>query len=133
MKKISSLQRSFNRSARACLPVLVSIAVVLVVGLSFGGRTSNTPLGGCVSINPGSPRLTVGPVTVKATAGVLGPTDYPTLKAAFDAINAGTHQSLITIWILGNTSETASAVLNASGTGSASYGSILMLSSGAGT
>jgi len=30
-----------------------------------------------------------GPVTVTATCVVMGPTNYPTLKAAFDAINAG--------------------------------------------
>ena len=133
MKKISSLQRSLNRSARACLPVLVSIALALVIALSFAGRASNAPFGGCVSINPGSPPPNLGPVTVKATAGVVGPTDYATLKAAFDAINAGTHQGQITVWILGDTVETASAVLNASGTGSASYNALLMLPSGART
>src|SRR6185503_16771150 len=31
-------------------------------------------------------------VVVTATAATVGPTSYPTLKAAFDAINAGTHQ-----------------------------------------
>ena len=129
MKKISSLQRSLNRSARACLPLLVSIAVALVIGLAFAGRAPNAPFGGCVSINPGSPPPNLGPVTVKATAGILVPTDYATLKAAFDAINAGTHQGQITVWILGDTVETASAVLNASGTGAAAYNALLMLPS----
>ena len=68
-------------------------------------------------------------MTVKATAGILVPTDYATLKAAFDAINAGTHQGQITVWILGDTVETASAVLNASGTGAAAYNALLMLPS----
>ena len=59
----------------------------------------------------------------------VGPTasggDYTTLKAAFDAINAGTIKTgVITLQIVGNTTETASAVLNASGTGSASYTSV---------
>lgn len=54
----------------------------------------------------------------------VGATNYTTLKAAFDAINAGTHTGAITISISGNTVETATAVLNASGTGSASYTSI---------
>ena len=52
------------------------------------------------------------------------------MKAAFDAINLGTHQGNITVWILGDTTETASAVLNASGVGSASYSSALMLPNG---
>lgn len=51
-------------------------------------------------------------------------TTYTTLKEAFDAINAGLHSGTILIGISGNTTETASAVLNASGTGSASYLSI---------
>ena len=49
---------------------------------------------------------------------------YFTLKTAFDAINAGTHKGALEIKISGNTSETATAMLNASGTGSASYSSI---------
>lgn len=58
------------------------------------------------------------------------PTTYPTLKDAFDAINAGTHTGTITIAITGDTVETAPAVLNASGTGAASYVSILINPSG---
>jgi len=49
---------------------------------------------------------------------------YSTLKAAFDAINAGTHQGTITIAVNASTTETSSAVLYASGTGSSSYTSI---------
>ncbi len=55
---------------------------------------------------------------------------YPTLKDAFDAINAGTHTGAVTIDVVGNTTETAAAVLNASGTGAASYTSIFMAPSG---
>jgi len=55
-------------------------------------------------------------VRVVATAGTLGPTDYSTLKASFDAINAGTHRGDVGIYLCGNTAETASAVLNASST-----------------
>ncbi|HKM94935.1 MAG TPA: Ig-like domain-containing protein, partial [Prolixibacteraceae bacterium] len=59
-------------------------------------------------------------VSVTATAGTL--TDsYSSLKLAFDTINAGTHKGDIIIKIVANTTETASAVLNASGTGAASY------------
>ena len=57
--------------------------------------------------------------------------DYATLKDAFDAINGGTHTGAITIGVCGDTTETAPAVLNASGTGSASYTSVLMVPNGA--
>lgn len=52
-------------------------------------------------------------------------TSYPTLSAAFAAINAGTHTGAITIALTGNTTEPASPVaLIASGQGSANYTSI---------
>ena len=63
-------------------------------------------------------------VRVSATAATTGPTSYTTLKGAFDALNAGTHQGIITITITGNTTETATATLNASGNGAASYSSV---------
>ncbi|MCX6163832.1 MAG: T9SS type A sorting domain-containing protein [Ignavibacteriae bacterium] len=50
--------------------------------------------------------------------------DYTTLKLAFDAINAGTITGTITLQIIGSTTETALAVLNANGSGGASYSSI---------
>ena len=49
---------------------------------------------------------------------------YTTVKTAFDAINAGTHNGDIVLTITANTTETATAVINASGSGSASYSSI---------
>lgn len=49
---------------------------------------------------------------------------YTTLKAAFDAINAGTLTGNIILQITSNITETASASLNASGSGSASYTSV---------
>jgi hypothetical protein len=67
-------------------------------------------------------------VTVNPGAG-----SYPTLQAAFTAINNGTHTGVITVSIIGDTTETASAVLNASGTGSASYTSISITPTGART
>lgn len=54
---------------------------------------------------------------------------YATLKDAFDAINLGTHTGAITVDIVGNTTETVTAILNASG-GTASYSSILIQPSG---
>ncbi|UKB80429.1 T9SS type A sorting domain-containing protein [Chryseobacterium sp. MEBOG07] len=53
-------------------------------------------------------------VNVSATAGTATGT-YTTLKGAFDAINAGTHQGAISISITASTTETATASLNASG------------------
>lgn len=70
-------------------------------------------------------------VGVTATAGTTTGS-YCTLKAAFDAINAGTHQGTIAISIYGNTTETASAALNASGSGSASYTSVSIQPAGGG-
>src|SRR6266496_4719416 len=75
----------------------------------------------------GMPVGTAGPVTVTATCGVIGPTNYPTLKDAFDAINAGTHQCDIIIDIVSGTIEGSTpATLNGSGAGPASYTSILI-------
>ena len=50
--------------------------------------------------------------------------NYPTLKTAFDAINAGSITGSITLQVTGSTTETSTAVLNASGSGSASYTSV---------
>lgn len=64
-------------------------------------------------------------VTVVATAGVMGPTNYPTLNAAFTAINAGTHQGTIGVGIAVSTIEAGPCVLNSSGSsGGASYTAI---------
>ena len=63
------------------------------------------------------------PVQVTATLGTVS-RSYTTLKAAFDKINDGTHKGAITITIVANTTETATAALNASGNGSASYSSV---------
>jgi len=54
---------------------------------------------------------------------------YPTLKDAFDAINAGTHTGAVTVDIVNNTTEPTRARLNASGIGSASYTSVVVTTS----
>lgn len=75
--------------------------------------------------------LTFGVIGASAQVNVNpGAGSYPTLKDAFDAVNAGTHTGAITIDIVANTTETASAVLNASGVGAADYTSILISPSG---
>lgn len=63
-------------------------------------------------------------ITVTATAATTGPTNYSTLKAAFTAVNAGTHKGSITISISGNTTEAGAVILNASVTGLALYTSL---------
>jgi hypothetical protein len=66
-------------------------------------------------------------VSVTATAGTVGPTPYTTVKLAFDAINAGTHQGAVTVAISANTTEgTTPATLNSNGAGSALYTSVLV-------
>lgn len=63
-------------------------------------------------------------ISLSATLGTTGPTSYSSLKAAFDAVNLGTHKGVITITINGSTTETATAVLMASGVGGSSYTSL---------
>ncbi|WP_294284450.1 T9SS type A sorting domain-containing protein [uncultured Chryseobacterium sp.] len=64
-------------------------------------------------------------ISLTATAGTTTGT-YTTLKDAFDAINGGLHQGAITINVTASTTETASAVLNASGAGNGNYTSVLI-------
>jgi len=59
-------------------------------------------------------------VDLTSTGGTTTGT-FTTLKGAFDAINAGTHTGVISIEITGNTTETVTAQLNASCSGSAVY------------
>ena len=63
-------------------------------------------------------------IDIASTSGTPAAT-YTTLKSAFDAINAGTHQGAITLTVTASTTESAAAVLNASG-GTASYTSVLI-------
>src|SRR5215471_5629176 len=96
-------------------------------------KRPNRWLGGGVALLAGT--LLAGSaaaqVSVTATAGDPGPTNYTTLGNAFAAINAGVPQGAITISLVGDTDETTvSAVLNASGSGAASYTSVLISPSG---
>ncbi len=72
-------------------------------------------------------------IVVSSTGGTTTPTTYTTLKASFDAINSGTHTGTISIAVVGNTTETSSCILNASGSGSASYSKIKMSPNGGST
>jgi len=61
-------------------------------------------------------------VDVTASAGI-GAATYTTVKGAFDAINAGTHQGVINLIITANTTETATAALSRS-TGTSNFTSV---------
>lgn len=65
-------------------------------------------------------------VTVNPGAG-----SYPTLKDAFDAINAGTHTGAVIVDIVNSTTEPVRARLNASGIGLANYTSVNVSTSNA--
>jgi len=78
----------------------------------------------CVFVNQ-----TCAQVSLSATLGT-GSGSYSTLKGAFDKVNDGTHRGVVTITLTGNTTEMASAGLNASGSGAASYSSISIQPSG---
>lgn len=77
-----------------------------------------------------APPASAGNVTVTASAGTVGPTGYATLQAAFAAINAGTHQGAINVWIMADTTETGTAVLNSGNVAPASFTSVLVLPNG---
>ena len=74
-----------------------------------------------LTVTPVPPCQTGNPIEVKASAATPGPTGYPTLKDAFDAVNAGTHQGVLTVDVCADSTEAASAVLNASGSGASVY------------
>ena len=61
--------------------------------------------------------------TVTASVGTAS-ASYNTLQLAFAAINNGTHQGTITITVSASVTDNNQAVINASGSGSASYTSI---------
>ncbi|MEI2750093.1 MAG: hypothetical protein V9E88_15195 [Ferruginibacter sp.] len=112
MKKIyfASLQKSDFTTV--FLPKFLLIFFVIMAGLFQSAKSQVT-------------------LTASGGAPVGGP--WTTLKAAFDAINAGTHQGVIVISIAApGTTETAQAVLNSSGTGAANYTSVTVNPTAAG-
>jgi hypothetical protein len=155
------MKKRRNNSARAStlqitLSVcLISISVILLASSFKGAQftpqvlVSQNPDLQDLAYRPGAPSAPVGAVSraqdflllpevtcgadnIRAEATNSGNNaGYATLKAAFDAINAGTHTGTINIGVCGNTIEAASAVLNASGTGAASYTLVLITPTGA--
>jgi hypothetical protein len=133
------MKKKQNNSVRAfALRITLGVALISILAIliasslaqrsGISGPAQGQPQAVFQTINTytGVP-VGLGPVTVTATGGVIGPTNYPSLKAAFDAINAGTHQSDIMIDIVSDTTEGSTpATLNGSGAGSASYTSVLI-------
>ncbi len=94
--------------------------------------TSSDP---CATGNPtisNTITIVTGIVEVTATAANVGPECYPNLGDAFASINNGIHQGDIIVRILNNTTEPVTAVLNASGSGSALYSSVEVYPAAAG-
>lgn len=69
-------------------------------------------------------------ISVTATVGTTGPSAYSTLSEAFAAVNAGTHQGLITIAIIGNTTEPATPTALLQSFSPSNYSSIVIRPSG---
>lgn len=78
-----------------------------------------------------SPVLAAPLATAQSVNVSPNPASYPTLKAAFDAINNGTHTGAVVVEVVANTTESQSVQLNASGVGAASYTSLLVRPQGA--
>jgi hypothetical protein len=95
-----------------------------------GNESSLTVAGAPVGVRTIGNCDTGGPIEIESTGGTTSPTAYATLKLAFDAINAGTHTGAINVEVCGDTAETATAALNASG-GTASYTSVTVAPVGA--
>ncbi len=134
------MKKQINPSIKAHLlwSALILLALLAVCAIPFALAQRNSvkqseqsqkapPAFQTVNTYTGRPVGVGGPVTVTATCGVIGPTNYATLKDAFDAINAGTHQCDIIIDIVSSTIEGSTpATLNGSGAGPASYTSVLI-------
>jgi len=111
-------------------PVLAASNINLITNFAnypsystdFTGRARNV-----TSSSMGAYEISgVAKITVNASVGTLSKS-YNTLREAFGAINSGTHQGVINVYINGSTVETNSAFLNASGTQNSLYSSISII------
>jgi hypothetical protein len=115
-------------------------ASALSGSVSFTDNTGGSTAAGSYTITPVITALTATNYSFTAATGTLTITEvvveadggtaragYNTLADAYTAINDGTHTGEIAINIYASTSETSSATLNASGTGSASYTSVSLV------
>ncbi|MEN3333049.1 MAG: trimeric autotransporter adhesin [Blastocatellia bacterium] len=106
-----------------CLIIAIAMTALMVATRSSWAASAYSTIKSWAVTPQKKEAPLVGEVTLTATAGTAAGS-FTTLKGAFDAINAGTHQGVIAISINADTTETATAALNASGSGSASYTSI---------
>jgi len=115
-------------------PVLVNLGGTLPIDYQTNVQLVGTTLGDVptdfdnvtrVSPTMGAWEFFENPV--ETWVGGIKQETYSRLKLAFDDINSGQYQGDITIKFRGNTTETESAVLNASGKGSANYSRILII------
>lgn len=127
---------SVSLGSGAQIPAAGSCTVTVNVSAATPAGYDNTIAAGALQTDTGSnaaaanATLTVtavpacqtgSAIEVKASVATPGPTGYPSLKDAFDAVNAGTHQGTLEVDVCADSTEATSAVLNASGSGSSSY------------
>jgi trimeric autotransporter adhesin len=129
--------------------VFAGIALIIISSVAFASPWTSAMdwlgFGGPASVETAAPAgldsemvinscesLSGGVIEVEGTGGSgAQPTGYPTLTAAFAAINTGVHTGTIVIDVCGNTTEgTATAIINASGSGAASYTTITISPAG---
>jgi hypothetical protein len=121
---VCDVAESCTGSGAAC-PADVLEPSTKVCRASVGGCDATEKCTGSAVACPAN--LSVGPATVTATGGVIGPSSYTTLGAAFSAVNGGTHTGAVTIEICASLNEGVTpATLNSSGAGPASYTSLLV-------
>jgi parallel beta-helix repeat protein len=117
----------------------ISIAILSLVTLGIAANWSSISPLSFLTANEAtevSPQGATAPAeTMFVTATVCTGGTYPTLKSAFDDINSGILTGAVQLDVIGDCAEVpvvgaASMTLNASGTGSASYSSVLIQPSG---
>jgi len=132
-----------SKSQKSFRLIIVSLAIISISALAFAAnwgsvsawslfapstKTANEPSKGITAPAPvaaGACDLPGGPFNIEVEAtNSANDAGYATLEAAFTAINAGTHTGAITIDVCGDTTETASAILNSGAVLPASYTSV---------
>ncbi|MEP6944790.1 MAG: choice-of-anchor Q domain-containing protein, partial [Acidobacteriota bacterium] len=112
-----------------------ALAAVLTLGIAASSIAVERSFGPLETVSRlilsgGTYSKSINAPSATATIGSGG--TYPTVKAAFDDINAGAGglTGSIQLDLIGNTTESSTAELAASGTGGASYSSVLIRPSG---
>jgi hypothetical protein len=107
----------------------------VITGVSAGTSVISytVTVSGCTNVATKIITVAAANVWVSSTGLPANDAGYSTVKLAFDAINVGTHTGVLTATVYGNTTETATAAINASGSGSANYTSLSIQPNGART